>query len=150
MESARSHMAAKRLSDALPDLQREAGALKLPFGSIHSHSVTRAHRDGPARELNGGQLRRKNTEASRAGRLYQRTRHCTAGARHDWADRRAQTCSPGDGTAATRRCSICRRDRFLLILNDSGANFIAALRRPRLERAIGVIYVRDRAAEPLF
>src|SRR6195256_2560933 len=133
------HMA-ETLDALVTYLDRNAGRAKIAVWEHNSHlGDARATEMGQRGELNVGQLTREKY-GSEAVLVGFTTHHGTVTAASDWgrsAERkRVRPALAGSYEALFHAAG---RDRFLLILNDSGA-IMRQLRDPRLERAIGVIY----------
>jgi erythromycin esterase-like protein/predicted phosphoribosyltransferase len=133
------HMA-ETLDALVTYLHRKAGRAKIAVWEHNSHlGDARATEMGQRGELNVGQLTREKY-GSEAVLVGFTTHHGTVTAASDWgrsAERkRVRPALAGSYEALFHAAG---RDRFLLILNDSGA-IMRQLRDPRLERAIGVIY----------
>jgi erythromycin esterase-like protein/predicted phosphoribosyltransferase len=133
------HMA-ETLDALVTYLHRKAGRVKIAVWEHNSHlGDARATEMGQRGELNVGQLTREKY-GSEAVLVGFTTHHGTVTAASDWgrsaARKRVRPALAGSYEALFHAAG---RDRFLLILNDSGA-IMRQLRDPRLERAIGVIY----------
>jgi erythromycin esterase-like protein/predicted phosphoribosyltransferase len=130
---------AEMLDELLAYLGRKAGRAKIAVWEHNSHlGDARATEMGQRGELNVGQLTREKY-ASDAVLVGFTTHHGTATAASDWgksAERKRVRPALADSYEALFHAA--RRDRFLLILNESEA--LQQLGVPRLERAIGVIY----------
>ena len=133
------HMA-ETLDALVTYLDRKAGRAKIAVWEHNSHlGDARATEMGQRGELNVGQLTREKY-GSEAVLVGFTTHHGTVTAASDWGKsaerKRVRPALAGSYEALFHAAG---RDRFLLILNDSGA-IMRQLRDPRLERAIGVIY----------
>jgi erythromycin esterase-like protein/predicted phosphoribosyltransferase len=132
------HMA-ETLDALVAHLGRKGGRAKLAVWEHNSHlGDARATEMGQRGELNVGQLVREkySGEAVLVGFT---THHGTVTAASDWGKpaerKRVRPALSGSYEALFH---AARRDRFLLVLNDS--DMVQQLGVPRLERAIGVIY----------
>jgi erythromycin esterase-like protein/adenine/guanine phosphoribosyltransferase-like PRPP-binding protein len=132
------HMA-EMLDELVTYLGRKAGRAKIAVWEHNSHlGDARATEMGRRGELNVGQLTREKYVGD-AVLVGFTTHHGTVTAASDWgksAERKRVRPALADSYEALFRAA--RRDRFLLILNESEA--LQQLGVPRLERAIGVIY----------
>jgi erythromycin esterase-like protein/hypoxanthine phosphoribosyltransferase len=132
------HMS-ETLDELLAYLGRKAGRAKIAVWEHNSHlGDARATEMGRRGELNVGQLAREKY-GSEAVLVGFTTHHGTVTAASDWgksAERKRVRPALADSYEALFHAA--RRDRFLLILNESEA--LQQLGVPRLERAIGVIY----------
>src|SRR6202043_4031061 len=118
---------------------RKGSRAKIAIWEHNSHlGDARATEMGQRGELNVGQLVREKY-AGEAVLVGFTTHHGTVTAASDWGKpaerKRVRPALAGSYEALFH---AARRDRFLLILNDSDA-IIQQWRAPRLERAIGVI-----------
>ena len=127
--------------DALVEyLGRKVGRAKVAVWEHNSHlGDARATEMGQRGELNVGQLTREKY-GGEAVLIGFTTHHGTVTAASDWGKsaerKRVRPALAGSYEALFH---AVRRDRFLLILNDSDL-MVQQLAAPRLERAIGVIY----------
>ena len=127
--------------DALVEyLGRKVGRAKVAVWEHNSHlGDARATEMGQRGELNVGQLTREKY-GGEAVLIGFTTHHGTVTAASDWGKsaerKRVRPALAGSYEALFH---AARRDRFLLILNDSDL-MVQQLAAPRLERAIGVIY----------
>ena len=126
--------------DALAHLGRRGRRAKIAVWEHNSHlGDARATETGQRGELNVGQLVREKY-GSEAVLIGFTTHQGTVTAASDWGKpaerKRVRPALTGSYEALFH---AARRDRFLLILNDSDA-MVQQLAVPRLERAIGVIY----------
>jgi len=127
--------------DALVEyLGRKVGRAKVAVWEHNSHlGDARATEMGQRGELNVGQLTREKY-GGEAVLIGFTTHHGTVTAASDWGNpaerKRVRPALAGSYEALFH---AVRRDRFLLILNDSDL-MVQQLAAPRPERAIGVIY----------
>jgi erythromycin esterase-like protein/predicted phosphoribosyltransferase len=133
------HMA-ETLDALVGYLGRKASRAKVVVWEHNSHlGDARATEMGRRGELNVGQLVREKY-GSEAMLIGFTTHHGTVTAASDWGKpaerKRVRAALAGSYEALFH---AARRDRFLLMLNDSGI-MVQQLSVPRLERAIGVIY----------
>jgi erythromycin esterase-like protein/predicted phosphoribosyltransferase len=133
------HMA-ETLDALVTHLGRRGRRAKIAVWEHNSHlGDARATETGQRGELNVGQLVREKY-GSEAVLIGFTTHHGTVTAASDWGKpaerKRVRPALTGSYEALFH---AARRDRFLLILNDSDA-MVQQLAVPRLERAIGVIY----------
>jgi erythromycin esterase-like protein len=133
------HMA-ETLDALVGHLDRKAGRGKIAVWEHNSHlGDARATEMGQRGELNVGQFAREKY-GSEAVLVGFTTHHGTVTAASDWGKpaerKRVRPALAGSYEALFH---AARRDRFLLILNES-AMMVQQLGVPRLERAIGVIY----------
>jgi erythromycin esterase-like protein len=131
---------AETLDALVAHLGRKGRRAKLAVWEHNSHlGDARATEVGQRGELNVGQLVREKYagEAVLVGFI---THHGTVTAASDWGKpaerKRVRAALSGSYEALFH---AARRDRFLLVLNDSDM-MVQQLGVPRLERAIGVIY----------
>ncbi|MGZ5873929.1 MAG: erythromycin esterase family protein [Bradyrhizobium sp.] len=133
------HMA-ETLDALATHLGRNGSRAKIVVWEHNSHlGDARATEMGQRGELNVGQLTREKY-ASEAVLVGFTTHHGTVTAASDWGKsaerKRVRPALAGSYEALFH---AARRDRFLLVLNDSDV-ILQQLGVPRLERAIGVIY----------
>jgi erythromycin esterase-like protein/predicted phosphoribosyltransferase len=133
------HMA-ETLDALVTHLGRRGRRAKIAVWEHNSHlGDARATETGQRGELNVGQLVREKY-GSEAVLIGFTTHQGTVTAASDWGKpaerKRVRPALTGSYEALFH---AARRDRFLLILNDSDA-MVQQLAVPRLERAIGVIY----------
>ena len=133
------HMA-ETLDALVTHLGRRGRRAKIAVWEHNSHlGDARATETGQRGELNVGQLVREKY-GSEAVLIGFSTHQGTVTAASDWGKpaerKRVRPALTGSYEALFH---AARRDRFLLILNDSDA-MVQQLAVPRLERAIGVIY----------
>jgi erythromycin esterase-like protein len=136
----RDHHMAETLDALVTHLGRKTGRAKIAVWEHNSHlGDARATDMGRRGELNVGQLMREKY-ASEAVLVGFTTHHGRVTAASDWGKsaerKRVRPALAGSYEALFH---AARRDRFLLILNDSDM-MMQQLGVPRLERAIGVIY----------
>jgi erythromycin esterase-like protein len=133
------HMA-ETLDALVTHLDRKAGRAKVAVWEHNSHlGDARATETGQRGELNVGQLAREKY-AGEAVLVGFTTHHGTVTAASDWgkpAERKR--VRPALAGSYETLFHAVRRDRFLMILNDSDV-MVQELSVTRLERAIGVIY----------
>jgi erythromycin esterase-like protein len=133
------HMA-ETLDALVAHLERQGGRAKIVVWAHNSHiGDARATQMGQRGELNIGQLVREKygREAVLVGFT---THHGTVTAASDWgAPAERKSVRPGLAGSYEAMFHIAQPGRFLLIWGDDDAT-ADALRDPRLERAIGVIY----------
>jgi erythromycin esterase-like protein/predicted phosphoribosyltransferase len=133
------HMA-ETLDALVGYLDRKVPRAKIAVWEHNSHlGDARASEMGQRGEQNVGQLTREKY-GSEAVLVGFTTHHGTVTAASDWGNpaerKRVRPALAGSYEALFH---AAKRDRFLLILNDSDT-MVQQLRVPRLERAIGVIY----------
>jgi erythromycin esterase-like protein/predicted phosphoribosyltransferase len=133
------HMA-ETLDALVSHLDRKAGRAKLAVWEHNSHlGDARATEMGQRGELNVGQLTREKY-AGEAVLVGFTTHHGTVTAASDWGkSAERKHVRPALAGSFEALFHAVRRDRFLLILNDSD-RMAQQLGVARLERAIGVIY----------
>jgi erythromycin esterase-like protein len=133
------HMA-ETLDALVTHLSRKGSRAKIAVWEHNSHlGDARATEMGQRGELNVGQLVREKY-AGEAVLVGFTTHHGTVTAASDWGkSAERKHVRPALASSYEALFHAARRDRFLLILNDSDA-MIQQLRAPRLERAIAVIY----------
>ena len=133
------HMA-ETLDALVAHLGRKGSRAKIAVWEHNSHlGDARATEMGQRGELNVGQLTREKY-GSEAVLVGFTTHHGTVTAASDWGKpaerKRVRPALAGSYEALFH---AAKRDRFLLVLNDSDV-MLQQLGVPRLERAIGVIY----------
>jgi erythromycin esterase-like protein/predicted phosphoribosyltransferase len=133
------HMA-ETLDALVAHLGRKGSRAKIAVWEHNSHlGDARATEMGQRGELNVGQLTREKY-GSEAVLVGFTTHHGTVTAASDWGKpaerKRVRPALAGSYEALFH---AAKRDRFLLVLNDSDM-MVQQLGVPRLERAIGVIY----------
>ncbi|MGZ3352089.1 MAG: erythromycin esterase family protein, partial [Xanthobacteraceae bacterium] len=133
------HMA-ETLDALVAHLGRKGSRAKIAVWEHNSHlGDARATEMGQRAELNVGQLTREKY-GSEAVLVGFTTHHGTVTAASDWGKpaerKRVRPALAGSYEALFH---AAKRDRFLLVLNDSDV-MLQQLGVPRLERAIGVIY----------
>jgi erythromycin esterase-like protein len=133
------HMA-ETLDALVKHLDRKAGRAKLAVWEHNSHlGDARATEMGQRGELNVGQLTREKY-AGEAVLVGFTTHHGTVTAASDWGkSAERKQVRPALAGSFEALFHAVRRDRFLLILNDSD-RMAQQLGVARLERAIGVVY----------
>ena len=138
-----THMA-DTLDALLAHLDRRVGKAKVVVWAHNSHvGDARATQMGEAGELNIGQLARER-HPGEARLIGFSTYHGTVTAASDWGGpaerKRIRPALPGSYEELFHQAGT---PAFLLVLRDLGGEAAGALREPRLQRAIGVIYLPE-------